>query len=302
MMVRGAQLGRVILGAYLASVGTVLATGAGGSLRDLLDVDSRWDLPVPHLVGIGLLVLGAGLIVSFLKEIDRPVSSLPSARPLGERAQAEGQPGTQSPGSSAVSSSLMPAGGTRRAVPGGLQDRQKRTRDPNASGSVVDGSGPARSGFSQGVDSRSAGPRSGSPIPDVPASQAVTGPAAELQPSAELSKDDLIRCWRRYLAEGDGHFRADGLRAELAESGFRVAVMEGRDVGAGDHVLVVPTGATDGTCYVVPSFAKSPRAVEGWFDDRGDGGLSRRVGEVVDLAEGRRTVRGIELVRKGAVT
>ena len=53
--------------------------------------------------------------------------------------------------------------------------------------------------------------------------------------------------------------------------------------------------------YVLPSFAKSPRAVADWFDDSSDGALTGRTERVLQIADGRWTHTGFEVARRGRV-
>ena len=119
-------------------------------------------------------------------------------------------------------------------------------------------------------------------------------------PQARL-RDVLVEAWRNYLLHGDGHFGADGLRAQLEALGIEVVVRGGSVVGAGDAVLVVEAGRDDDSFLVVPSFTKSPGAAPDWFLDESDGALGHRTKELRKLAEGRWANNRFEIVAKGVV-
>ena len=119
-----------------------------------------------------------------------------------------------------------------------------------------------------------------------------------------VEPDALIAAWDDYRRRGDGHFNAAGLRRTLVQRGFNAEVGEGTAVGAGDNVLVVEPNLPDRRFYVVPNFAKSPRAVAAWFDDAGGGALTGRVTSVLKVAQGRWVDGdgGFDVVERGSVS
>ena len=115
--------------------------------------------------------------------------------------------------------------------------------------------------------------------------------------------EDLIRVWKDFWRNGNGHFKADGLRKQLADDGFTAEVIDGTAVGAGDHVLFVDPQSEDRGLFVLPSFAAPPKSVSQWFDDQGDGALNATTRQVIAVAVGRWTdTRTIEVVKKGVVS
>ena len=119
-----------------------------------------------------------------------------------------------------------------------------------------------------------------------------------------VEPDALIAAWDDYRRRGDGHFNAAGLRRTLVQRGFNAEVGEGTAVGAGANVLVVEPNLPDRRFYVVPNFAKSPRAVAAWFDDAGGGALTGRVTSVLKVAQGRWVDGdgGFDVVERGSVS
>lgn len=301
-----ARVGLAAVGAYLASVGTMLTLRVAGELPAWLDRELAWGLSTSSVAGVVAAVAGVCLAVAAVVEgsgtaerrDDSPVTASPEAEGVLDRASDAGRT-THADGH----------GATRTCVP-----ESRTSASVGKAGLAQEIPAPpkvAAAGLGQPATSSEAGPCAG-----VPDGKSNEGPSrAESTDHADaggapgapcssvvLDSATLIGCWRRYRDEGDGHFRADGLREELAECGFVLEVIEGRDLGAGDGVLIVPTGAPGDTCFLVPSFAKAPDAVGRWFEDRGDQSLSRRVNHITEVAEGRRTADGIELVRKGAVS
>lgn len=124
------------------------------------------------------------------------------------------------------------------------------------------------------------------------------------QPSQEpkLREEDLIQVWQDYWRKGDGHFNSRGLRSQLVDHGLKAEIIAGSELGAGDNVLIVDPKYRSGLVYLLPSFTKSPRAVGDWFDDRGSGALTGKTQRVIELAIGKRTNRGIEIVKRGVVS
>ena len=90
---------------------------------------------------------------------------------------------------------------------------------------------------------------------------------------------------------------------QLTASGFTAKVIDGADVGAGDHVLIVDPQSPDKQFYVLPSFVTSPRSVQKWFHDQSGGALTGTTRQVNRVALGRWIDSGaFEVVKKGAVS
>ncbi len=121
-----------------------------------------------------------------------------------------------------------------------------------------------------------------------------------LDPSAV--HDSVVEAWRQYLRNGDGHFNAAGFQRQLSASGMQLSVTNGARVRAGETVLLVEDATHPaGRFLVVPSFVKSPRAVPDWFEDVGDGALTRRTRKVHRLGEGEWTEAGFKIIGKGSI-
>ena len=107
------------------------------------------------------------------------------------------------------------------------------------------------------------------------------GPSVKVSPPAdspvEPQASDLIQVWDTYRREGDGHFTKRGLQKQLDDMEFQATVSADNRVGSSDCLLVVQTESQGPGFFVLPSFAKSPRAVRRWFADRSDGALNRTI-------------------------
>ena len=115
-------------------------------------------------------------------------------------------------------------------------------------------------------------------------------------------QDVLVKAWRRYLRDGDGHFNAEGFKSELSGIEIGAEVREGSEVGAGDAVLVIEDPRSDDrSFFVVPNFTKAPRAAADWFEDESGGILGHRTKELRRLARGRWLESGPEIIEKGIV-
>ena len=108
----------------------------------------------------------------------------------------------------------------------------------------------------------------------------------------------LIEVWESYWRHGDGHFNAPGLRRHLHEAGVMGEVV--LDQRFGDRVLAVELDDS-GLLYLLPNFAKPPRAVAEWFDAIGTSSRLARIGRLHAPARVRRVAGGIEVIQKGAV-
>ena len=123
----------------------------------------------------------------------------------------------------------------------------------------------------------------------------------EPHPPSEPQAGDLIGVWNTYRHKGDGHFNAKGLQRQLEDAGFEATVSKDRRVMSSDCVLVVETKSKKPLFFVLPSFAKSPTAVEPWYFDQRGGALNRRIERVSEVAEGRWTTKGSEVTKTGSV-
>ena len=112
----------------------------------------------------------------------------------------------------------------------------------------------------------------------------------------------LVGGWNRYRVHGDGHFNARGLEEQLSRSEIPANVRGGHAVKAEGSVLVVehPEG-DDRRFFVLPSFTKSPRAAPNWFQDAGDGALTRRTRTIHELAEGKWKKSQFAVIEKGRI-
>ena len=89
----------------------------------------------------------------------------------------------------------------------------------------------------------------------------------------------------------------------MTASGFTARVIDGAEVGAGDHVLIVDPQCEHQHFYVLPSFVTSPRSVQQWFDNQSGGALTATTRRVITVAFGRWTdSENFEVVEKGAVS
>ena len=156
--------------------------------------------------------------------------------------------------------------------------------------STHDFASPERSGSVAGIETSP--PDHAEPPPTVEPEPA---PGAELQPAG------LIGAWDTYRRAGDGHFNSRGLQRVLDDRGIGASVKGGDPIGAGGSVLIVESPSLKTHFYVLPSFAKSSRAVADWFDDNSGGALTGRTERVLQIAEGRWTGPGFEVVRRGEV-
>lgn len=121
-------------------------------------------------------------------------------------------------------------------------------------------------------------------------------------PDPLAMREAVVRAWRQYLKEGDGHFNASGFRAQLEVSGLELSVKDGDMVQAGDTLLLVEDPSDEGNRFLaVPNFTKAPGAAPKWFDDVGDGALGRRAKRIHALAEGEWTEAGFKVIEKGSI-
>ena len=131
-----------------------------------------------------------------------------------------------------------------------------------------------------------------------------TGPS-ESEPDApdpSAVHDAVVGAWRQYLRHGDGHFNVAGFRRQLSTSGLQLTVTDGARVQADEAVLLVESPSHPvGRFLVVPNFMKSPRAAPDWFEDIGDGALTRRTRRVHRLGQGEWTAGGFKAIEKGRI-
>ncbi len=135
----------------------------------------------------------------------------------------------------------------------------------------------------------------------VTAATAPARPVEEPPPPETPQPGDLIAAWDSYRRDGDGHFNPHGLQTVLDQRRLAANVSDGDRVGAGSNMLLVEARSRHPQFYVLPSFAKSPRAVADWFDDSSGGALTGRTQRVIRVGEGRWTEGGFEVVGKGVV-
>ncbi len=121
-------------------------------------------------------------------------------------------------------------------------------------------------------------------------------------PDPSAIHDAVVEAWRQYRQHGDGHFNVVGFRRQLTASGLRLSVNDGARVQAGETVLLVesPSHPVD-RFLVVPNFMKSPQAAPDWFEDVGDGALTRRTKKVHRLGEGEWSEAGFKIIEKGRI-
>ena len=126
------------------------------------------------------------------------------------------------------------------------------------------------------------------------------GEPDEPTPRPDL-KQELKGAWKRYRDDGDGHFNAQGFKAELANAGFDVDVRR-LDGAAGSAVLTIDDPqAGDRSFFVVPDFNRSPKSAEHWFEDESSRRLGGRTDKLKKLARGKWSQNGPEVVEKGSV-
>ena len=121
-------------------------------------------------------------------------------------------------------------------------------------------------------------------------------------PDPSAVHDSVVEAWQQYLRHGDGHFNVVGFRRKLSTSGLQLSVTDGARVQAGEAVLLVEGSAHPVDRFlVVPNFMKSPRAAPDWFEDVGDGALTRRTRKVHRLGKGKWTGAGFKVTEKGRI-
>ena len=269
------------LGSYLLGVATSLVSTQFSSYDDV------WKGVIALLVvALASASLTAGLILIRRREgLQRSGSS--DKADVSVRGEIPASPGTQLAGN----------GGTRspreRPMAGRGEPEKRATHD--AVDRRVSSDRPTR----QVSVSERPGPKPGT------RNERRQGPSVKVSPPAdspvEPQASDLIQVWDTYRREGDGHFTKRGLQKQLDDMEFQATVSADDRVGSSDCLLVVQTESQGPGFFVLPSFAKSPRAVRRWFADRSDGALNRTIHQVAEVAEGRWTRKGSEVANMGVV-
>ena len=276
-------------GSCFLGVATALGLVYFGQLSD----DWRFRVTV-GVAGMAVLLLSAGVVLLMREpRADERVRSLghdPTAS-LGSTAMDRDGATATTGGSTAATertAARPPArSSSSQTVGAGNHDAASRSA---AEESTHDLAPPERSGYVPGVETSRLDHAESAPTVETE-----PGPAAELQPAG------LIGAWDNYRRTGDGHFNPRGLQRVLDGRGIGASVKDGDRIGSGGSVLIVEAPSRTTHFYVLPSFAKSPRAVADWFDDNSGGALTGRTERVLQIAEGRWTGPGFEVVTRGEV-
>lgn len=185
--------------------------------------------------------------------------------------------------------------------------KPKKEEEPGKSGlrrrSDVNNGGTTGTERRSSPSAQPAAPRSvsGPPQSNSRATSEAGGQAEKERDSSFVDSQSLTNAWLTYFRDGDGHFNAGGFSRVLADLSVRGRVLQGVDLGLGDQVLGVELGLRDDDVYLVPNFNYSPRALEEWFEDRGSGGRSARVRQLLQPARVRRSGQRVEVVQRGIV-
>lgn len=269
------------LGGYLLGLATSLLSTRFSSFDDL------WKgVIVLLVVALAAVSLTAGLILIRSREgLQRSGSS--GKADVAVRGETAASPGTQLAGN----------GGSRspREHPKVGREEPEKRATHDAMDRRVSSNRPTR----QVSVSERPGPMPGT------SNERRQGPSVKVSPPAdspvEPQASDLIQVWDTYRREGDGHFTKRGLQKQLDDMEFQATVSADVRVGSSECLLVVQTESQGPAFFVLPSFAKSPRAVQRWFADRSDGALNRTIHQVAEVAEGRWTRKGAEVANLGVV-
>lgn len=283
MLARHAAI-TLFCGSYLLGVATSLV------LVEFNEYPDNWKLTTT-LVVAAIAVIALVTSVYFIRTSDNApnvdISSGSAVPTAGERSapsaiQSASNTGDRVDRDGQVSDPIEPA-------------RDSETVDNAQPSPVVD-----RNSSPQGHEPSGPGHRADGdeqrPLPPEP-----TTPKKSPPPAQEPQADDLKRVWNTYRREGDGHFNAQGLQKQFHDLHFDATVSASNHVGARDCVLVVETRSRKPDFFVLPSFARSPRAVGKWFEDNSGGALTGRIEQVLVVAEGRRTETEVQMIRKGIV-
>lgn len=245
--------------------------------------------------------------VATLLVVALAAASLTTGLFLVQRREALQRSGSSSKVNVSVRGETPASRGTQLAGNGGTRSRRERPMvGRSASGKrAVRDAEPRRFPSERPTRrprSKRLGPRPGSrnERPQGPSVKASL-PSDSPRPPVEPQASDLIRVWDTYRREGDGHFTERGLQQQLDDMDFQATVSADDRVGSGDCLLVVQIESQEPGFFVLPSFAKSPRAVRRWFADRSDGALNRTIHQVAEVAEGRWTPKGPEVANMGLV-
>jgi hypothetical protein len=142
-------------------------------------------------------------------------------------------------------------------------------------------------------------PTSASPVASRPPADPV-GSASWSDPVSRADSSRLIDVWETYLKSG-AMFNETGLRRQLETSQIDADVIPGSQFGGGDSVHAVDLKDGSGILYLLPDFAKPPRALEEWFQSRDSGSRMARIKRLVRPATARRSGGRINLESKGEV-
>ena len=110
----------------------------------------------------------------------------------------------------------------------------------------------------------------------------------------------LIEIWDGYCRSG-ARFNDAGLLRHIETAGLQAEVIPGNQFGGGESVLAVDLKDGSGILYLLPDFAKPPRAIEEWFQSRDSGSRMARIQRLVRPATARRSGGRINLESKGEV-
>ena len=124
-------------------------------------------------------------------------------------------------------------------------------------------------------------------------------------PQVDISRA-LIEAWERYRRAGDGFFTVRGLQRQVDALDVDASVSDGSAVGAHGDLLLLTIRNDGGDCdgdrfFVVPSFARSPRAAPDWFEDASSGALSTTTTTIHRVAEGKWTGTSFTVVERGRI-
>lgn len=308
----------------LCSGGCLLAVATTLVLMHFDPIPDDWKLPVTVVVATMAVVLLSAGVVLLLREpsVDERVRAREHASAAFRETkqlttdhanpQAGGPTVARERPAAPARSSSFETGAGRHAAPTGpsYPNRSDKVGTWNEAG-IGRGEGAwnedtaARSAAAESTHDRDTPERPGSVagVETSPPDHAEPAPAVEPEPTpaAEPQPTDLIGAWDAYRRTGDGHFNPRGLQRVLDHRGIGATVSGGERIGVGGSILIVETPARKAHFYVLPSFAKSPRAVADWFDDSSGGALTGRTERVIQVAEGRWTAPGFHVVRRGQV-
>jgi hypothetical protein len=126
------------------------------------------------------------------------------------------------------------------------------------------------------------------------------GGASWTEGASRADSSRLVDVWEVYLKSGS-RFNEAGLRRQLSASQIDAEVIPGSQFGGGDIVHAVDLKDGSGILYLLPDFAKPPRALEEWFHSRDSGSRMARIQRLVRPATARRSGGRINLESKGEI-